>query len=86
LSDHDSLSESIAPIVDTVKKRLVQEIGPSLLSFYLHGSAARGDMYIGCDIDSFIVVNKVNRDILEIARKIQSDNPPFTISVYSQFG
>ena len=81
-SSHDTFSENITLAVNTVKKRLAQEIGSSLLSFYLHGSAARGDMRPGSDIDSFIVVDKVSRDILESVRNIQSDNPPFTILVY----
>lgn len=82
-SGHDTVPKNIAPIVNSVKERLVREIGSSLLSFYLHGSSARGDMRPGSDIDSFIIVDRVSRDILEKVRNIQSDNPPFTLLVYS---
>lgn len=82
-SGHDTFCEDIAPVVNAVRERIAREIGPSLLSFYLHGSAARGDMRPGSDIDSFIIVDKVSRDILERVRNIQSDNPPFTLLVYS---
>ncbi|WP_300002565.1 nucleotidyltransferase domain-containing protein [uncultured Cedecea sp.] len=80
---HDTYPENIASAVNAVRDRLTREIGPSLLSFYLHGSAARGDMRPGSDIDSFIIVDHVSRDVLERVRSIQSDNPPFTILVYS---
>lgn len=80
---HDTYPENIASAVNAVRDSLTREIGPALLSFYLHGSAARGDMRPGSDIDSFIIVDKVTRDILEKVRNIQSDNTPFTILVYS---
>ncbi|MCS3430431.1 nucleotidyltransferase domain-containing protein [Klebsiella sp. BIGb0407] len=82
-SVHDTVPENIALVVNGVKKRLAREMGSSLLSFYLNGSAARGEMRPGSDIDSFIIVDKVSRDILDTVKDIQSDNPPFTILVYS---
>jgi len=82
-SGNDTLSENIVSIINTVRDRLARKIGPSLLSFYLQGSAARGDMRPESDIDGFIIVDNINRDTLEIVRNIQSDNPPVTILLYS---
>ncbi|WP_225814713.1 nucleotidyltransferase domain-containing protein [Photorhabdus antumapuensis] len=54
-----------------------------LLAFYLHGSAARGDMRSGSDIDSIAIVDEVDTVILEAIRSTQSRFKDLSISVYS---
>jgi predicted nucleotidyltransferase len=71
-------------LVDEANKALRRELGVDVLSFYLHGSAARGDMRPGSDVDTFLIVGDVSHDTLNTVRKIQAKLPPLTISVYAR--
>lgn len=75
---------SLQPLIDQVIILLKQFIGDRLLAFYLHGSAARGDMRSGSDIDSIVIVDKVDTVILEAIRSTQSRFKDLSISVYSE--
>ncbi|WP_445497273.1 nucleotidyltransferase domain-containing protein [Photorhabdus sp. SF281] len=74
---------SLQPLIDQVIILLRQLIGNRLLAFYLHGSAARGDMRSGSDIDSIAIVDEVDMVVLEAIRSTQSRFKNLSISVYS---
>ncbi|MDE9536243.1 nucleotidyltransferase domain-containing protein [Xenorhabdus bovienii] len=74
----------LQPIINPVLTYLRQAIGERLLSFYLHGSAARGDMRIGSDIDAIAIVDKVDDTILEAIRSVQLNFKDLSISIYSK--
>ncbi|MDE9541024.1 nucleotidyltransferase domain-containing protein [Xenorhabdus bovienii] len=74
----------LQPIINPVLTYLRQAIGERLLSFYLHGSAARSDMRIGSDIDAIAIVDKVDDTILEAIRSVQLNFKDLSISIYSK--
>src|SRR5437899_8891173 len=62
---------------------MIDTFSDRILSFYLHGSAARGDMRPVSDIDTMAVFDQVDAEILERTRIIQRAFNNLTISVYS---
>lgn len=48
------------------KQTLEKELGPNLISIQLFGSKARGDFHEDSDIDLFIVVDRINKQVKEI--------------------
>lgn len=68
-----------SPIVDALQAAF----GDRLLSLYLHGSAARGDMRPDSDIDLMVMFDCVDHPTLEQVRRIQHRFEKLTLSVYS---
>ncbi|QZN95766.1 nucleotidyltransferase domain-containing protein [Symbiopectobacterium purcellii] len=68
-----------APIVNALNAAF----GDRLLSLYLYGSAARGDMRPDSDIDLMAVFDSVDHPTLEQVRRIQHRFEKLSLSVYS---
>jgi predicted nucleotidyltransferase len=69
----------LIPLIEALKSAL----GEQLHAVYLHGSAARGDMRPGSDIDSIAIVDRVDQTVLEAIRVIQEQINNLTISIFS---
>ncbi|PZX29082.1 nucleotidyltransferase-like protein [Cupriavidus phytorum] len=76
-------SEEIRAMTDPIVMALRDTFGNRLLSFYLHGSAARGDRRPDSDIDTMAIFESVDAELLERVRHIQQSFNKLTISVYS---
>lgn len=76
-------SEEIRAVTEPIMRALRDVFGNRLLSFYLHGSAARGDMRPDSDIDTMAIFESVDAELLERVRYIQHNLDKLTISVYS---
>ncbi|UDM50928.1 nucleotidyltransferase domain-containing protein [Cupriavidus sp. MP-37] len=76
-------SKAIGSMTDAIVTALQAAFRDRLLSFYLHGSAARGDMRPDSDIDTMAIFDHVDAELLERVRLIQSKFSKLTISVYS---
>ncbi|WP_080745043.1 nucleotidyltransferase domain-containing protein [Cupriavidus necator] len=75
--------ESIRAMTEPIVMAMSDTFGNRMLSYYLHGSAARGDMRADSDIDTMAVFDHVDAEILERTRLIQRSFNKLTSSVYS---
>ncbi|WP_354687416.1 nucleotidyltransferase domain-containing protein [Cupriavidus necator] len=75
--------KAIRSMTDAIVMALKDAFGDRLFSFYLHGSAARGDMRPDSDIDTMAIFDHIDAELLESIRLIQNKFSKLTISVYS---
>jgi len=78
-----SVPAELESVLNPVITALTSALGARLQALYLHGSAARGDMRPGSDIDCIAIVDRVDLIMLEAIRVIQERTTDLTISVFS---
>ncbi|MBN8827878.1 MAG: nucleotidyltransferase domain-containing protein [Sphingobacteriia bacterium] len=73
--------ESKFHFISLITNDLKQKFNDNLRTFYLYGSAARGEQHKTSDVDSIVVFDKLDDDTLAVLREIKVNHP--NLSIYS---